>query len=293
MHEADYSQEPREFQVKRTVTQYPDVDAILSEFLSRVQPILRERLVGVYLFGSLAAGGFDAASDIDVLVVTDSGITAEQFAELRTMHEEIALLDSPWAVQMEVAYLGVDALRRYDSANAIHPQLERGSGVKLEWEKHFRLVERIVLRERGIVLTGPHPRDLIDPVPPQALRLSMLRMFDEWILPLLAGGASFHSRGDQSYTVLSLCRALFTLETGEVASKTAAARWAQVELGDRWVSLIDRALLGRHKPQLDPESWDVQETLEFARFAAGRRGQPGHNPAAPGSPGIGKTDSKL
>jgi hypothetical protein len=37
---------------------------------------------------------------------------------------------------------------------------------------------------------------------------------------------------------------LYTLERGAVASKPAAARWAEHCLGEPWVQLIERALAG-------------------------------------------------
>jgi predicted nucleotidyltransferase len=46
-------------------TPYPDVNEILSLLFSRAQEVLGDQLLGMYLHGSLANGGFDQASDID------------------------------------------------------------------------------------------------------------------------------------------------------------------------------------------------------------------------------------
>jgi hypothetical protein len=43
-------------------TPYPDVNSMIQTVLERVQMILSDRFIGMYLDGSLAAGDFDQAS---------------------------------------------------------------------------------------------------------------------------------------------------------------------------------------------------------------------------------------
>ena len=56
-------------------------------------------------------------------------------------------------------------------------------------------------------------------------------------------------RGYEAYVVLTVCRSHYTLKFGRVTSKPAASRWAQTALDERWAGLIERALIGRQKPQ--------------------------------------------
>lgn len=250
-------------------TAYPDVNALLDELLLSAQTILGKNFVGMYLYGSLVTGDFDRASDIDFLVVADAEISSDPFSSLQEMHARIAASDSHWAKDIEGAYLSRAALRRYNP-NARHLQLERGAGRTLAMANHFRVVERAVLRDCGIVVAGAPIQELIDPVSPNELRESMLEVLDEWIVLLLEESAPFHNCGDQSYNVLSLCRVLYTLENGVIASKPAAARWAQEAFGARWHSLIQRALEGRHDPSAPVTPTDTQQTLAFARFTLER-----------------------
>ena len=56
-------------------TPYADVNAILADLLARVQAVLGENFVGMYLYGSLATGTFDPeSSDIDFLVATQAKV---------------------------------------------------------------------------------------------------------------------------------------------------------------------------------------------------------------------------
>ena len=64
-------------------TPYADVNAILRELMANVQPILADRFVGMYLYGSLAAGDFSPeTSDIDFLVEMDNGRSLLDLIEL-------------------------------------------------------------------------------------------------------------------------------------------------------------------------------------------------------------------
>jgi hypothetical protein len=72
-------------------------------------------------------------------------------------------------------------------------------------------------------------------------------------------------RSAQSFVVLTLCRMLYSLDTREVASKPAAARWAKKALDPHWVALIERALTGQHD-QAEALERDVEDTLAFIRY---------------------------
>src|ERR1041385_8747380 len=132
-------------------TPYPDVNEILDVLLCNVEDILQDQFVGMYLFGSLANGDFDKFSDIDVLVATNTAISKHQFIALKEMHKGIQKIDSPWAFQLEVSYIPIKALQRYDSSDNQHPHLDRGTGEELHIVGHDSdwVVQRHILRERG------------------------------------------------------------------------------------------------------------------------------------------------
>lgn len=128
------------------------------------------------------------------------------------------------------------------------------------------IIHRHILRERGITLVGPAPDTLIDPVSPNDLRRAMLSILNGWAMHVLNNPNLINSRGYQSYVVLTLCRIIYTLQFGEVVSKPFAARWAKETLAGDWISLIERAWIGRHRSQLAAESDDINGTLEFIGF---------------------------
>jgi hypothetical protein len=239
--------------------------------LEGARDALGAQFVGAYLFGSLACGGFDRDSDVDILVVTEDEITGELFSSLQAMHERVAAFDSHWATQLEVSYIPRRALRRRDPANATHPHIDRGAGERLQMARHDSdwVVQRYTLRERGVTLAGPAPNTLIDPISPDELRRAMPDLM-WWLAEILEEPARINVRGYQSYIVLTMCRMLYTLEHGEVVSKREAAGWASRSLGGLWSPLIARAWAGRRNPREKATEEDLSETLDLIRLTLER-----------------------
>ncbi len=250
-------------------TPHAEVNAVLWELMEGLRAILGSQLAGVYLYGSLTTGEFDRQSDIDVLVATRHEMSDETFASLAAMHDQIAGGDSWCATQLEVAYVPLRTLRRYDAECSVYPHVDRGKGERLHMKEHWSdcIVQRHVLRERGITLAGPHPATVIDPVSEDDLRQAMRDVLPKWAESLLGDAAQLGRRGSQSYVVLSICRMLYTLETGAVTSKRQVADWARKTLDEKWSLLVGRAWAGRENPDAEATAEDVGATLDLMRYA--------------------------
>ena len=244
-------------------TPYPDVNAVVLDFLFGIRTVLGTQLRAMYLSGSLALGDFSpASSDIDVVVVTEAEVSEEVFAGLRALHARFNAGDSPWATEVEAAYIPRDDLRRYDPAHACHPHIQRGPEESLVWDRLASdwVLQRHILRAQGIVVAGPPPDTLIDPVSADEMRRAVAALMRVWWGTMPVEPAPLRRRGYQAYAVLTMCRILYTLDEGTVASKPVAARWAQGALGGRWDGLIARALAWRKDSQQTPDG-DVAETV--------------------------------
>jgi len=256
-------------------TPYPDVNAALRALLSGVQSILGGHFRGLYLSGSLALGDFAAyRSDIDIIVVTETDLSGDLLSALRAMHARFSASDSPWATEVEAAYIPRDALRRYDPTDACHPHIERGAGETLELDdlNSGWIIQRSILREHGVVVAGPDLRTLIDPVHPDDLRRAVVTLMDEQWGPMREDPTPLHrwQIGYHAYAVLTMCRMLYTLTFGVVVSKPAAARWARATLDGRWAALIEQALMWRKDRQTMPSDDDVREALALIEYTWAR-----------------------
>lgn len=248
------------------MTLHPDVDALLSALLDGVREILGDRLLGMYLYGSLSLGDFDPdSSDVDFLFVTEDTLPPEMLDALRDLHARIAASGMRYAGRLEGSYIPRDALRRHDPANALHPT------IGVDWDFGIRehggnwIVERWIVRERGVTVWGPPPATLIDPVAPDELRAAVCDSLGFW-RDTLNDPAWLEPRDYQAFAILTMCRALYTLNQGEVATKPDAARWALEHLDPAWRPLIKQALVWRHQHERD----DMTGMLDFIRFALAR-----------------------
>ena len=260
-------------------TPYPDINVVLHVLLSGVQTILGNHFIGMYVHGSLASGDFDPqrSGDIDFVVVTADELPDEMLPALEAMHARITASGLKWATRLEGDYIPQPALRRYDPFHARYPHLGVDGHFDVEQHDSDGVIQRYTIREHGVVVAGPAPQTLIDPVQPNDLRRAALAILREWWSPQLHDPARLHSSEYQAYAILTMCRALYTLQHGIVVSKPVAARWAQEALGEPWAALIERALVWRHGAPLD----NLNETLDFIRYTL-ERGQQFEIPTSPG-----------
>jgi len=251
------------------LTLFPEVNVVLQDLLKDVQHILDGHLVGMYLEGSLANGDFDQDSDIDFVAVTDKEIEDNTFSALQMMHERINLLDTQWSTNLEGSYVSKHVVRRHDPKRTRFPNIERGFGERLKMVHNDETwnIHRYILRKCGIAIIGPDPITLIDPISTDELRRAMLPALYNWATQILSNQNEIAHQGYQSYTALSLCRIIYTLEFGDIVSKRKAATWVKETQGKNWNELIDRAWIGRHNPQLLASTDDVNQTLDFIRYA--------------------------
>lgn len=252
-------------------TPYSEVNAVLHVLLSGVQTIIGKHFIGMYLYGSLATGDFDSQrSDIDFVVVTTDELPDEMIQDLEALHGRMTASGSKWAMKLEGSYISRDAFRRHDLADAPCPCVNEGHFYMARLGSDW-IIQRHILREQGVVVTGPAPQTLLDPIQPNDLRRAVLGFLHEWWSPMLHTPDPRLRGGEyQAYAVLTICRALYTLQHGTLVSKSFAARWAQEAFGERWAVLIEWALAWRD----DEQSGYMQETLDFIRYAV-ERSQPG------------------
>lgn len=248
-------------------TPYPEVNAILSAVLSGARGALGPHLVGMYLYGSLATGDFDPqSSDVDFLVVTESEVTEATFQALAAMHARLAASGLPWATRLEGSYIPRAALRRYDPEDGPHPMLLTHEPLYLSAHGSDWILQRAMLREQGIVLAGPDPCTLIDPVARDDVRAAVRAVLQQWWAPMLDNSTFLHGHGYPAFAVLTMCRALYTLESGALASKPVAAQWAQIALDPHWTPLIERAVTERN----DMPAGNLREIQDFIRYTVTR-----------------------
>jgi Domain of unknown function (DUF4111) len=199
--------------------------------------VLGENLVGIYLTGSFALGGGDAASDCDFLVVKDGPLSGDEERALRKLHEEIPGWPGYWASNLEGSYAPRADLETLDALRRPWLFVDRGRR-EMEWSSHCNAEDvRWVVVNRPHVLVGTDPREFCCDVPARVLQDAM-RPQIETLLDDVRSWAPFDIIWTQRYLLETACRMLYTLEHGEVITKPRALDWAAEALPAEWHDLI-------------------------------------------------------
>ncbi len=167
------------------------------------------RLLGVYVHGSAALGGFGPNSDLDMLIVVDGGADWQALAA--------RLLGQPHARPLELSVVEADAcahpaapwpyLLHVNSAESrVAVDLGRGDP---DLVAHYA-----VTRAAGVAITGPGPAAVFGAVP-HAQLVAYLRDELQWAV----------QNADQRYAVLNACRATAYARDRVLLSKPDGARW--------------------------------------------------------------------
>jgi hypothetical protein len=235
-----------------------------------VRKILGLDFVGAYLQGSFALGDFDEHSDCDFIVAAEDELTNDQVNALQMMHGRIFDSGPEWAKHLEGSYFPKAILRTKDLPGEPLWYLDNGSRQLIRSDHCNQIHVRWILRKRGVVLAGPPPETLIDPVSTEDLRREIFQGLSRRGEEVFSHPEEYNNHFYQTYLVLTFCRMLCGLHEGSIVSKRTGAEWAKKNLDPSWIDLIDRAWAGRPNPAqsvrepANPQ--DFARTLEFVHY---------------------------
>lgn len=238
---------------------YDVVNNIIEKLLNNQKNIFGDKLLGSYLYGSLIWGDFDIkTSDIDTLCVIRSEITTEELEKLQVMHEEIVAENPEWRNRIEVHYAPIDGIRNFRTNAFKMGNISPGEPLHIIDSGVDWIDEWYCVQEYAVTLYGLDKAEVI----PHIEKCEFIQTIRNYAL-------SFRERIRtcrescycQAYAILTLCRALFTIQNGEQISKPAAARWA-MEFVPEYKDVIRNALIWRQ--ERDDSSRDSGETYFLA-----------------------------
>ena len=216
---------------------HPEVSDLIADLHARLSSLMNDNLVGLYIFGSVASAAYDpGVSDVDLLVVTGQALAAAEYARLREMHVELAADREQWTDRVEVEYLSREALRTFKLRASDIGIIGPGKPFQVVKAGRDWTVEWYDVREHAIVVAGPDPKTLIDPISMTEVNACIRDYVAHFPGPV----RDDRHRGSDAYAVLTMCRALYTKRVGETTTKRAAAEWAAREY-PQWHDLITQS----------------------------------------------------
>lgn len=227
-----------------TLDPHPNAVAVLDRLTKDISGILGTKLVGLYLYGSLTIGGYDdGVSDVDLLALTTEDLDDQTLKRLRNMHAQIDDDAPRWRNRIEVAYLSMTGMREFKARSNPMIIISPGEPIHRIRAGQDWLVNWYLVRSGGLALIGPSPDGFI----PSISHDEFLEGVAAYAHEVAARSDKVQDRKSQSYAILTMCRAVHTLDTGEHHSKHVSAQWAQDRL-PQWSELIALALERRREP---------------------------------------------
>jgi predicted nucleotidyltransferase len=245
----------------------PPVRERVEELAGAFRRTLGDNLVGIYLHGSLAMACFNPErSDIDLLVVTREAMDLEA---KRTIGESLLRLSGdPWPIEISFLRQGDLDPWRYPTPFDLHYGEDwrekytaelGGDGWRL-WNDAVPTDPDLaahctVMRERGICLHGAPIAEIFPPVP-----------HADYVAALLydVGTAPEWITANPVYGILNLCRVLWYLQEGRVASKDEGGSWAVENLPEE-LREPARQALAIYRSEIEEGPFDG---AALARFVA-------------------------
>lgn len=194
----------------------------INKMVDEISGILSDREPSIYLYGSTVLDDFRLGwSDIDILVLTQKQMTEEQAQKLVGLRQAMLAKepDNPYYRSFEGGMLTLDAFLHGNADRVVYWGT---SGERITDRYAFDCFSMAELMESGVLLFGADVRSQLK-VP----------AFDE-----LCEGVKHHYEAIRRYAqktdrsiysfgwMLDIARCIYTLRTGKIIAKTAAAEWA-------------------------------------------------------------------
>lgn len=203
--------------------------------------ILPVKMVGIYLYGSAVDGGLRPQSDLDFFVVVDATVSEEEKPRLVQ-----ALLQISGAI-------GNTAGLRYLEVTLVHQEeLDKGT---FPIQREFQYGEWL----RTDYLTGFIPQKTIDPdltILLRKVKQNSITLYGKEameVIPAVSNEAFIQAiqtnvpqliqeiEEDQTNVILTLCRMLYSVQTGQILPKDQAATYCLSYLPLPFHTLVEEA----------------------------------------------------
>jgi predicted nucleotidyltransferase len=249
----------------------PTVEDVLGRLIPRVRTALGQHLRGVYLFGSAVTGAFErGVSDVDLAAVLTRPLASGELSELALAHREIADETPDWADRIEVVYVTERGLATFRERPSRAARISPGEPFhEIEVDRTW-VIDWYQLREVGVALVGPPVEEIVPSISNADYREGVREHLRSWPLAVDA----LPTQGAQAYAILTMCRGLRTVRTGEHVSKADAVRWGCDVLPEH-ADLIRASVAWRERARRagDVEgSSSFDETVAFIRDVQRRLG---------------------
>lgn len=246
----------------KKITPHFSINKLLHSITKAIVNLFGKDLIGLYLFGSLTYDDFNfGRSDIDLVAVLSKPALEKQIKLINKLHLKIAKENKKWAKRIECSYTPIKMFnskfppkspRPYFGQGILYPKVIYGN----EW-----LINNYLLYKYGLALVGPDFKKLVKPIKITDVKKACLKDLTEEWMPKIKKHQYFDDSHRQSYVILNLCRILYTLKRGFLASKRVSALWVKNKYKE-WKNLIQTAESWTYGKKMSKQ----KQVIRFIKF---------------------------
>ncbi|MBF4696051.1 nucleotidyltransferase domain-containing protein [Fusibacter ferrireducens] len=216
------------------------VKTILNDLQMELIETFRSKISAIYIHGSIVTGNFRAkSSDIDYLVLLCDELDEIEIETLKEIHSKLVSKHGHWGKKLEGSYV-----LRNEVLNENPPvkprlyynnMLLRYEAYGLEW-----IFEQYNLKNYGVAIYESGFKVSFNEISPNTIQETSVKLLMmEW-LPKIKNNDYNWTNEYLVYGVLSVCRLIYSIETGSVNSKLDSASYVS-SIYDEYAEVIKKA----------------------------------------------------
>jgi predicted nucleotidyltransferase len=234
----------------------------LRELFSNVQSTIKENLVGLYLYGSLAMDCYNPrSSDIDIIIVVKKGLLQGQRKKVIGYLKEVCSKKK----RIELSIVRQDAIKnpRYPIMVDLHFEYW-GDIFENKTDKEI-LSNLYTTRKRGFCVWGAPIENVFSEIPARYHLRSVIEDLQH-MRKYLHEKPKDIGYDVPVYWILGACRILAFIREEEILSKLEGGYWGIAHLPIKYHNLINQALSSYQGKRKGNHKWKHQELESFAEY---------------------------
>jgi len=232
-----------------------EIRELLIRIFSYAYEVLKDKLIGIYLHGSLATSSFQlGSSDIDLMFIVKQKLSFEEKSEIINQFNKFRSEGKP--IDMSIFLEDVIQNPQYPILVELH--YDYPDNIFQDEQDREVVAHLYETKEIGFCVWGKPIREVFSRIPARHYLLSIFSDLKHTRRYLLESPI---------YWVLNACRTMAFIRRGEVLSKVEGGKWALKRLPRKYRNLINQAMLCYlRKVNKEQVSWDGEELEEFADY---------------------------
>lgn len=219
------------------------IEPMIFAFRKSLEDIVGNDFYGLYLYNSVALGKFEEkGSDVDFVVIVQKPLSPDVLNQLAQLHKTIEKT-FPHGDKLDGMYLLKEAIGKGNDSMSPYPYAKGGD---FHHEGYFDVnsVTWWVLKEHECAIDSPSLRPYLEHVSYASVLKTLDFNVQKYWAPKLQTPDIFIEDEWVEFSVLTLSRIYYTLNTGKIVSKREACM-AYLDKHHEWDDVIKEALAVR------------------------------------------------